>query len=342
MVFLNEFQQGELNRALSTTYQRSNLSPKRTRFRAYQIGSPGSSFSYFDGSDFTLTEARITDLNRPRILEEMKECGVSKITTLHITSWDKDHCAVSDLDEILSSFFPKRVEYPGYSPHTDTGVECLKIIKDYKARNAKNQVVRIDPPHIDSLDSAKEFGYRNVLYWPRSINPSNSNDNSTVKLFRTGCFNVLSLGDLEDESIARKLKNATAIRNETDVLILAHHGADNGFTTEKFLKTIKPSIAICLSDFGNKYDHPRQEIRDLLWELKTKLYTTKTGDIIIQSVDPHLDEFSVTNLIADSERESQGKDKQILYTSKKSRYLASHVRALQHYGRQRNPFNKFK
>ena len=67
------------------------LQAKPTRFRAYQLGSAGSSFSYFDGSHFTLIEARITDQSRPCLEAELNACGVRTINCLHITSWDTDH-----------------------------------------------------------------------------------------------------------------------------------------------------------------------------------------------------------------------------------------------------------
>lgn len=44
------------------------------------------------------------------------------------------------------------------------------------------------------------------------------------------------------------------LRNEVDILILAHHGADNGFTTPEFLQTLSPRLAICTSDYGNQYN----------------------------------------------------------------------------------------
>ena len=41
------------------------------------------------------------------------------------------------------------------------------------------------------------------------------------------------------------------IANEVDVLILAHHGADNGFTTTDFLRAVNPKVAICACDWDN-------------------------------------------------------------------------------------------
>ena len=104
----------------------------KTRFRAYQLGSEGSSFSYFYGEEFILIEGRLNDTNRPRLIQELKICGKEKIDTLHITSWDFDHCAPRELKEILLTYEPSKLQIPGYNPHTNSGVESLKMIELYK------------------------------------------------------------------------------------------------------------------------------------------------------------------------------------------------------------------
>src|SRR6266542_1268770 len=266
------------------------LQKRLTRFRAYQLGNPGSSFSYFDGKTFTLIEARLTELSRPRVKKEMEICDVSRVGCLHITSWDTDHCAESELEEILYTLFPYKIEYPGYPPKSDTAVQCLKLIREYNSRLREHgltaSIQSIDPPYVNGLSPAEALGYRDVVYHPRYLSDK-PNDNSTVKLFRTGCFNVASLGDVEDPMIGAMLRRCRLFSSELDVMILAHHGTDNGFTTGKFLKFVKPTVAICSSDYANQYDHPRDEIRDLLYEQKIPLYTTKTGDVAIQSQHTH-------------------------------------------------------
>src|SRR4051812_40509312 len=88
-----------------------------TRFRAYQLGEAGASYSYFADGAFTLIEARRTaDLSHARLMSELEICRKKVIDTLHITSWDKDHCNPPDLHWILENLKPKRVEYPGYPP----------------------------------------------------------------------------------------------------------------------------------------------------------------------------------------------------------------------------------
>src|ERR1700730_5288815 len=140
---------------------KNHLLEKLTRFRAYQLGMKGSSFSYFDGKSFTLIEARLTDLSRPRVDKEMEICGVSRISCLHITSWDTDHCAKNELVEILERYRPERVEYAGYEPASETAKECRALILNYPKRveaaavaqsagrvHTSVVVQRIDPPYI--------------------------------------------------------------------------------------------------------------------------------------------------------------------------------------------------
>lgn len=102
-----------------------------TRFRAYQLGEKGASFSHFADGMFTLIEARLTEMSRPSLEQEMKACGVERLDTLHITSWDRDHCNPDELEAILFEFRPKEIECPGYNPSSDSGKRSLGVINDY-------------------------------------------------------------------------------------------------------------------------------------------------------------------------------------------------------------------
>lgn len=282
------------------------LKQKITRFRAYQLGNAGSSFSYFDGTTFTLIEGRLTENSQPNVQFELEQAGKTKIDTLHITSWDNDHCSPNELKDILNNLQPNRIQYPGYEPHTDSGKTCMSYIKQYekyfidKPKNVN--VDSVTPEYLNGLESANNgLGYSNIIYHPRKIY-EDSNNNSTVKFFRSGSFTLLSLGDVEKEEIATKISGGTIIKTQVDVMILAHHGADNGFTTDKFLKAIKPRIAICSSNYDNQFSHPKQVIRDLLYQNDIQLFTTKTGDVVIKSINDHNGEFQVFNLISNNDK----------------------------------------
>lgn len=49
------------------------------------------------------------------------------------------------------------------------------------------------------------------MYWPKEIDANNANNNSTVKQFRSGSFNVLSLGDVESTNISSYLRRVRSI-----------------------------------------------------------------------------------------------------------------------------------
>jgi competence protein ComEC len=294
-----------------------------TRFRAYHLGSPGSSFSYFADGHFTMIEGRLTDESRAQVEYEMtNRCKVEYADVLHITSWDADHCNKNELPELLNLIRPRRIECPGYDPNKEYGhgEECLEIIGEYLSRRRNTGdvpvVEHITPRYINSLEPASAKAFHNTFYNPFHIS-ENANDNSTVKLFRRGSFNVLSLGDVESPMIGARLRRSRILCSETDVMILAHHGADNGFTTKKFLTHIGPNVAVCSSDYDNQYDHPRDEIKELLHEQGIWLKTTKTGDVIIRSTGDHIGAYEVINLIEKSSKVSSTRS----FYSKKSGIL---------------------
>lgn len=292
-----------------------------TRFRAYQLGQAGSSFSYFADGHFTLIEGIITDINHQTLSDELNICGKSSIDTLHITSWDNDHCSNPALDWIFENLKPRRIEYPGYPPHTDTAKACLAKIKSYKktlaAKGKSITIQSVDPDYISSLNNAQELGYKDIVYHPKQLY-EDSNNNSTVKFFRCGSFNVLSLGDVQDQNISAMLRRCKTLCREIDVMILAHHGADNGFTNEKFLEAVRPSIAISSSNYDNHHGHPKETIRELLYRMNIRLLTTKTGDVVAKSIGDHCSKYQVTNLISNSSVVSSDD----VYTAKKAKLLS--------------------
>ncbi len=265
-----------------------------TRFRAYQLGTCGASFSLSVNNYFILIEARYNDVNSSHILWELNErCEKERIDLLHITSWDADHCNAIELERILDELKPLFIEYPSYAPHTDNAQKALKLIQNY--HDGDN--CPITPARVKSSTKEPLKGV-DVFYNPLCQYTSTSNDKSIIKFFRIGSFTVLSLGDCEETSIRDRLINDIILKSEVDVLILAHHGADNGFTTSEFLEAIKPKVAICASDYGNKYGHPDSVILQRLREVGVDYYSTKTGDVVAQSIDKYT--FKVSNYCANN------------------------------------------
>jgi competence protein ComEC len=295
---------------------------KVTRFRAYQLGASGSWFSYFVDGHFTVLEARMTEISQKMMAIEMNHCEVSSVNALHITSWDSDHCSASELPDLLKLTRPLTLDLPGYSPSSENAKKSLDILRKYvddrSIDNRTKSYKHITPEYIGGLDRAQSLCFRNTIYNPLVIAPYCANDNSTVQLFRGGSFNVLSLGDVESSNISARLSRCSILGRETDLMILAHHGADNGFTTKKFLRHLEPTLAICSADYANQYDHPRKDINDLLYQENVRLMTTKTGDVVVMSVGDHTGDCRAINLITNSTEVSSEFD----FTAKKKRLLS--------------------
>ena len=183
-------------------------------------------------------------------------------------------------------------------PDTDCGKKSVQLIDDFISKYHDITLECYTPLYISELKIGKKLEYNDIIFNPIQIT-ENHNDNSIVKLFRQGRFTVLSLGDCENPDIANRIMQSQIASTEVDVLILAHHGADNGFTTKEFIDKIAPKVAICSSNYDNKFDHPRQEIRDILYEADVPLFTTKTGDVIINCQNGTI--ATVSNYIGNNE-----------------------------------------
>ncbi|MCJ2024761.1 hypothetical protein [Methylobacterium sp. J-067] len=135
-----------------------------TRFRAYLLGTEGSSVSYFANRRFTVIEGRLNVCNRKTLLSEMEICGVTHANDLDVTNWDADHCAGSELEALLGLVRPSRIHCPGYVPHTVNGDTCLAIIEAYRHEmrfsNRGASVRQITPAFIANLDHARDLAFQ--------------------------------------------------------------------------------------------------------------------------------------------------------------------------------------
>ena len=140
-----------------------------TRFRAYQLKTVGSSMSISVNNHFTLIEARYNDDNKEHIKWELNNLGISHIDVLHITSWDKDHCNLSELQSILKELRPQEIEHPNYKPHTETGEKCYNLIRTYCEANNKTRTPVSTAFVNDSIANSERLKGKDVFMNPVEI-----------------------------------------------------------------------------------------------------------------------------------------------------------------------------
>ncbi len=250
--------------------------PKHTRFRGYQLVSRGASFSYWDGENFTLGEARLTDENVHSIIHELSICGKDTIDTLYISSWEEDHCHPDELWEILTIYHPRTIYLPRVGPDpTNAGqVRSLKIIEEFKGPPEPQVYTTLNIPN------AVPWAYCDVFCGlPES---ANSNDNSLPVLFHTGNIGVLSVGDLESAELSQLVSAMPMLNEQVDVYILSHHGSSPSFNTRDLIQAITPSVCIALVDRDNQYGHPDPVVQQRANDL-SYYYSTKDGDVVIET-----------------------------------------------------------
>jgi beta-lactamase superfamily II metal-dependent hydrolase len=270
-----------------------DFQPKHTRFRAYQLVSRGSSFSYWDGTNFCLGEARFNAENQASIVHEMRTCNKQTIDTLYISSWDVDHCNPTELSFILSKLQPSTIYYPWYDPDRNTAsqTESKRMIDNYKGPPPSNKFNGL------GLKEGSPWAYEDVFFiQPKS---ETANNNSLIALFRQGNIGVLSVGDIESEAVSIQLASNAIMNAEVDVLILSHHGSCRNFNTTELIRALKPHVCLALVDRDNQYGHPDQVVCQRASE-NSWYCSTKDGDVIIETTNGFSTHktFTVWNYIA--------------------------------------------
>lgn len=170
----------------------------------------------------------------------LKSIGISHIDNLVFTHQDFDH--TGDAGAFLSELYVKRLIIGSGMQNNKQLMDRIK--KDMS--NTKMQLV-LAGKHINN------FPFN--IYHP--FKPGlGSNDDSIVLGTTINNKKWLFMGDLPstgESDILNKYKNIKA-----DYLKLGHHGSKNSSSNE-FLKSIHPEMAIISSGRNNRYHHPNVE-----------------------------------------------------------------------------------
>lgn len=155
--------------------------------------------------------------------------------------------------------------------------EFLKIVNDKKINVyvvQKGKRVNIEKGiYIDILwPSEKDMIVDNWI-----------NNNSLVFKLVYKDFSIMFTGDIEEEAEKAILEQYSDNINklQANILKIAHHGSKTS-TTEKFLKTVSPKIALIGVGKNNKFGHPNGQVIERLKANKVKIYRTdEDGEICI-------------------------------------------------------------
>lgn len=200
-----------------------------------------------------------------KIVELLKEKGVSDLDYIFITHFDKDH--VGGFPEVVENITASNIIVPNYEGNNDEYAEYLKTINEKKL-------------NVASFTQDTYFVLDDVLFevsTPKKQSYAESdNDFSLVISVTHGENTFLFAGDAEKDRLEEVISE---FGEHYDFLKVPHHGKYNK-NTEKFLNIIRPTYSVICD---SKKNPAEDKTISLLENVGSKIYSTKNGNISVSS-----------------------------------------------------------
>lgn len=196
------------------------------------------------------------------------------IDLMILTHPEKDH--LIGLLEVLKRYKVENILWTGIVRKIPEFEEWQGLIKDEKAKLKIAQTGQKISCENCKWEIEILYPFENL----DKIEFKESNDTSIVAKLVFEKTSFLFTGD-----ISKKVENLLSFTNklDSDVLKVAHHGSKNS-TSEEFLNSVSPKIAVISVGKENKFGHPHQEVLEILEKNAIKILRTDlNGDIKIIS-----------------------------------------------------------
>jgi competence protein ComEC len=185
---------------------------------------------------------------------------------------DSDH--INGLVEVMRRYKTDLVMEPGVESENVAYQELKNLIKEKNIQYIfarRGMRVNLD----DGL-------YLDILFPDRDVSGWDTNNASIVAKLVYANNSFLLTGDSPDK-MGKFLVSLDGNRLRSNVLKVSHHGSRIS-TSEIFLGYTKPDYAVISVGRDNKYNHPHQEVLDLLNQFEISiLRTDENGTIKIKS-----------------------------------------------------------
>ena len=235
-----------LNTAL---FAAENLVSRREMTRDTEVHfidvGQGDAALVLSGGQAVLIDAGTAE-SGPALVRYLEDCGVTALYAAVASHPHADH--IGGMALVLDSFPVERF-YMG--PETQNTSSYAGMLDALEAQGIR--------PTIPADGETLSFASGAVLTFlgPADDVPAdNLNNRSLIALFSTGAQRVLFMGDAEAEAEQSLLAHHPSLT--CDVLKVGHHGAATS-SSEAFLRTVHPSIAVISCGADNAYGHPSEK-----------------------------------------------------------------------------------
>ena len=231
-----------------------------------KIGKADTALLYMEGE----TEAVVIDTGEdddgPEIVEKLEELGITKVSHLIITHYDKDH--MGGAVYVLEHIPVEQVIQPGYPKTSDIFEAYQEAVESYV-----NDVCTV------SEDMDLSAGQMSFSIYPendlenRYFDKGDDNDRSLVTMVSYQGKRFLFTGDIEEKRIGLLLASGADL--SCDWVKLPHHGDFHGQTEYLLKATGAKDGVICCSE----KNPAREETVDAIRQAGMTCWMTADGDI---------------------------------------------------------------
>ncbi len=193
----------------------------------------------------------------------LKYLGVHKVHALLLSHWDQDHSGGAE--SLARSVEIKQIILPR---------ECLTEAYKNKLRRLRRYSSEILTADFDMRWNFSDIALRIVDVPEEGVSGNDASTLAEIEDKRYG-YKILFTGDMSEQREGTILKRM----GRYNVLKVGHHGSKNS-SSEEFLQTIKPQLALISAGVDNKYGHPHGETLARLDRIGAKILRTDQSGCI--------------------------------------------------------------
>lgn len=198
------------------------------------------------------------------IIDYIEGKNHNTIDYLVATHPHSDH--IGSMAYIVENFDIGKIYMPKVSTNTKTFENLLTSIDDKKLKISEAKA---------GVTIADNDTFTAQILAPTEIDENNLNNCSAVIKVTYGETSFLFTGDAEMEELEEIDADLSA-----DVLKVGHHGSRTS-TNEEFMEKVSPSKAVISVGKDNPYNHPHQEVLDILEQYTDEIYRTDKDKTIV-------------------------------------------------------------
>lgn len=218
---------------------------------------------------------QLKKLGEQRLEPLLKSRGIRKIDMAFVSHGDQDH--ISGLMWLLEEDTGIEIGRL-FLPLPGKGEEIYEKLESAAARKG----VKADYICAGDLIQSGKLSL-SCLYPYRDTLSSDRNGHSEVLLAEYGDFSMLLMGDLGTEGEA-EIAEVWDEKKQVQILKSGHHGSSTS-SSELFLDTVRPQIAVLSYGKDNSYGHPHPEVIERLEERGIASWATEEQGMITVRTD---------------------------------------------------------